>query len=392
MKYDSEYIYFPFLIKYAVVEGNSLWFMDIANIGLCHADITDNKIKSIYKIPETQLFEENKYYGLKIVNNKLILLPYCSGSVLIFHINEEKFSEIDLNIQTDVQNPICKASYVYDEMLYLFILSVGDVVVVDLKEEKITKRITILLDKNYQMNDSKIQFSGMCAYIQDIKLGRMIKFDIRNQTFEQRKLLWNTSQWQLMEGEGREIYLRGDYGQIAKWEWIADEPHILAQLPSDMKYYVKEGNTLRWELYQKTKINKATLEKFYDDGEGIWFVPFSSVELVRIDKITHEIKKLVYADEEEQSARNRISWGKYFLCEDDSREFLWVYSLKRNLIYKINIREFTYEEIKLSISKRDLNTSIRNCFVNHKWVEESAHLGILQLIGYVQTLNGSEGD
>lgn len=382
-KCGEEFV-FPFFIKSAAIDGNELWFMDIINNGLCYYDLSERIIKAIYKIPDTPLFGENKYYKMRIVTDKIILFPYFAKNIIIFHKGTKKFKRIDMDIPNIYEGPFLNDSYLFDEMLFVFMLSMQKIVVINLPNEEIVKNIEFPSRMDGE-GSYRIQFSAGYAYMQNTRSCQMLKFDMINQMFEQQEM--KNDSWQLMAGEGSNPYFMGDYGSFAKWEWGQDRPQTIAQLSTDFKYYVFENDVLQWESYRGSKLRRNFLQQFYDDGRAIWFIPFSSEELVRIDKKTHEMKKMALAGEKEKKARTTISWGKYYLCIDVYHEFLWIYSLKRRLFYKINMETFTYEEIKIYISRQDLRMSIGDYFNEKERNIEKMHMGLSVFLEYIRTID-----
>lgn len=378
--YDRN-IEFPLFIKCAAIDGNELWFMDIINNGLCYVDLSERTVKTVYKIPDTMLLGENKYYGIKIVKNKIVLFPYAARDILVFHKEQKEFKKIDLDVE---EGSSISAGSVSGDMLFVFMLSAQKIVVINLLNEEIIENINFPLRQDAGEGDYRIQFSDGCAYMQNAQRTQILKFDMVQQSFEQQEM--KDDNWQLMDGEGAGPYFLGDYGKLARWDWSQGTIQEFSQLPDDYKYYVFEDDMVQWKLYRDNKLGKNFLQKFYDDGQAIWFIPFSSEELVRIDKKTHETKKMIFASEEEKKTRAMVSWGKFFLCADVHRDFLWLYSLKRNMIYKINVEMFTYEEIKIFISRQDLFENIGGYFQEKKGNIENIHMGLSVYLEYLKTL------
>lgn len=382
MYHDTEHIRrirFPFFVNSAEIRNDYMWFIDNINSGLHCYDLKCEIIKASYKLPYTQLFGKNVYGSLKICRDKVILLPNYGKDILLFHMNSRKFRKIDLELQVGDGIPLYSNTYLLNNFLYIFILAVAKIVIIDLQKEIIEKIIVIPFETNRK---SVVLFSNDCAYVKNCESNIVLKFDLKEQLFEKSEIGMDNGKFQLLEGNGTDIYLRGDHGKVLKWN--LKNFLTIGQFPVELQYYSVQNNTLIWKSFRKSKIENNTFDKFYDDGEGIWILPSFCCELIHINKKTYKIKKMILEGEEELTIRDKITWGKYYICSDSNRDNLWLYSIKRELFYKINVKELTYEEIELYVSDRFWYDWMSECFIGKAFVPEDRNINISQFIEYVK--------
>lgn len=352
-------------------EDDDVWFVGEKYSLIFQACIKDCTIKKVIRMEDMELEQARKYWKLVKVEKKIVVLPCDYSKIVIFNLENDKFSVVNLN-----KNTSPGMSYI-KEGQRLYLINNTEIIVLDTKCEKVEKYISIPYQDNI-LNVLALKVEGHIL-IPLVYKDQILDFHISDQQFTCIPLDCGTNGFVAGVPDGTDVWLAGCNGNIVRWNYITKKCTLYNKLPEDFESfdYDKDGNFISWGRgWQQGVCFKYWHTCFLIDDK-IWFLPFLSDSLLYYDKKTNRIHKysFKYEDETELTMRNHRCL-KFLLVGIQEERYIKIYSVKRDIIYSIDIVTLNYTEETFDIDKVDM-MNIENEFKNVLYRKASTE-GILE--------------
>lgn len=329
---------------FSYVENDKCWIISDNYNLLIQIDINDNMVEKIIKIPGNRFKIARPYWKHTKIDNKIIMLPCNQDMLSIYNIQNQKFNQIKLDKHLINSFMSC----IQDGNL-LYLIDATYIFVFNPKLEKIINTIKIPYSKKIVSNVLGCHNGHIFITLLDENL--IIDFSIYNLQFSYINIESKTEGVLAGIQDNNYLWLAGKNGNILKWNMINKECILFTEFPKEFETfdYNCDGSFIPLTSgWQKGIANKYWLDSFKIDNK-IWFIPFLSNGLIYIDIKDNHIYSYVFDKEEETEGSMRThSCAKFMFLGIAENRYIKIYSIKRNLIYCIDITDYKYEEYRLN--------------------------------------------
>lgn len=328
---------------FTYMENEDIWFVGQKYPLIFQANIGDCKIKKVIRIEGEKLAQPKRYWKLVKVQNKIVLLPLKHDKIVIFNIDNQEFSFVYLD------KPVLDImSYVIQNRMLYLIFGL-EIICLDVKDEKIEEYISI---------PYKVDISSAVSLLVEghiliplIYEDQLLDFNIADKHFSRLDLNCKANGFVAGVVDGQDVWLAGCNGNIVKWNWGSGQCISYNKLPEQFGSfdYDMNGKFLPWKTgWHETGWQGCCFKYWYDSfmiDDKVWFIPFLSDSLIYIDKRTNELKSYTFMDEGETelTMRNHRTIKFLFIGIEKNR-YIKLYSVKRDLIYSIDVKTLNYVE------------------------------------------------
>lgn len=342
---------------FTYVDGNEGWFVGDKYTALFKFDISDCSIKKIVKIAEEELIQDRRYWKLVKIHNKIILIPCKHNKIGILNTDNHNFRYIYVNDNFSE----CTSYIVNNGWIYL----IGDsgIFILDSDLEKVIECIPI--------PDSVKPLSAVAIFKEGHILvplaqeAKILDFNISDKSFFVVDLACKIKGFMAGVLEGSDIWLAGCDGDIVRWNYESKKEIIYNKFPNDFKTfdYDIDGSYMGWNKgWGKGICNKYWPDSFVVDDK-IWFIPFLSDCLLYIDKRENMIQRYVFEKEEEtKESFEAHSFVKFLFIGIYDDRYIKIFSVKRDIIYSIDVKTLEYTEEIFDISEIDIEKMINEFY------------------------------
>lgn len=330
-------------------EDDDVWFVGEKFSLIFQACIKDCTIRKIIRMEDMELEHARQCWKLVKVENKIVLLPCDYNKIVIFSMENDKFSAINLN-----KNTSPSMSYI-KEGQRLYLINNTEIIVLDMKHEKVEEYISIPYQDNI-LNVMALKIDGHIL-IPLVYKEQILDFHISDKQFTCLSLDCDTNGFVAGVVDGTDVWLAGCNGNIVRWNYINRKCTLYNKFPEDFESfdYDKDGNFIpSGKGWRQGVCLKYWYACFLIDGK-IWFLPSFSDSLLYFDKKTNMIHKYSFKNEEETELTMKSHRCLKFLFIGIQKErYIKIYSVKRDIIYSIDIVTLNYTEETFDIDKVDM--------------------------------------
>lgn len=366
-------------------EDDDIWFVGEKYSLVFHACISDCTIKKIIRMEDSELLHSRQYWRLVKVQNKIVILPCAYNKIVIFNTENNKFSTIYLH-----ENISSCMSYI-EERERLYLIDNSEIIVLDVKHEKVDEYISIPYQDNILITmalktDGHILMPLICK-------NEVLDFHISDKQFTRLYLDCDANGFIAGILDGTDVWLAGCNGNIVKWNYISQKCTLYNKFPESFESfdYDEEGNFIPWK---KGWTQGGCFKYWYDCfliDDKIWFLPFLSRSLLYLDKKTNEICEYPFENEDEtEYTMKKHRFPKFLFIGIQKERFIKIYSVKRDIIYSIDIVTLNYTEEMFNIDEVDeagIEEEYRNILYNKASTEgilENKNISIKEFINIVE--------
>ena len=396
------------VLKMEKSSRNVIDFMDKENIAFDHAWCEDNKIwcmgKTInyifcmdtdtrrinigVKIPDVPVMGYRDYHQVVKVGNKMVCLPSMAKEIIIYDF-----------VQCSVKKIIADRSYEHEQItwcfagrvehkLYIISSPLKQIAVLDLQQDELEACYPI----GCLYGDDKIGFQHVLyknrLYIPVRNRSEMIVFDTVEHKFDHVQIEQDGEGYTRICRSDKSLWLIGEHYGIVKWDLNSGEWHKIDSFPEDFQIFESDldSGEIEWHPYQGrgSECFFFSWETFCD-GRYVWIVPHLSNSVICIEKNTDVIRRVEFADEDEEtgSMGGRTDSYKFAFLGVEKGRYIRILSIKNSVVYCIDNETFTY-----CIERWEMDLEELQDLVKITWnmgQEEKRSMGLRTLIDYLLT-------
>lgn len=326
-------------------EDDDIWFVAENYSLIFQACIKDCSIKRIIRMEDMNLEQTRQYCKLVKVENKIVVLPCDYNKIVIFNMENDRFSTVNLN-----KNTSPSMSYI-KEGSKLYLINNTEIIILNIEHENVEEYVSI----PYQdiINVIALKIDGHIL-IPLVYKDQILDFHISDKQFTCLPLECETNGFTAGVLDGTDVWLAGCNGDIVRWNYINRKCTLYNKFPEDFESfdYDKEGNFISWG---KGWRQGACFKYWYiclliDDK--VWFFPFLSDSLLYFDKRTNVIHKYSFKNEDEtESTMKSHQFLKFSFIGIQDQRYIKIYSVKRDIIYSVDTVTLNYTEETFDIDK-----------------------------------------
>lgn len=319
------------------------------------------------------------YVGLEY-KNKLICIPDRSDRIGIYDIVNEKMEYIQMpqNITTRWN---ITAHILDGNILYLFSEMKKIILKVDLNRYSIEIYDCIEKEKNivYVLSKEK----EFLFIVQEDSL-YLYRYNVLNRKMD--KIFISEERYEVMCCDGDNVWFSGKKKKVLFWNGQSNytkeidlsaidicEYNIIA--PKKENYVITREEDFHYELFYKQCVC----------GEYVWFFPYRSNHVIRVNKKNYFAEKIIFENETEnvdslQRRINGLNHYKLFLEVIDDKGDLFVYSFKNGVHYKIDTTTGKIEETKSQIKVLNEEVVMHTLLTAGKMYRERIDFSLKELL------------
>lgn len=365
-------------------DGDDVWFVGAKYSLIFRMSLKNNSVNQIVRIKGEKFNTVRKYWRLEKAGNKLFLIPCNSDKIVVFHTDADTFSFIELN-KTLVN---CLSSVVEGNVLYL--VSEHEIVIIDMEHEQTVEYIPVP-DYGRSVCEVALWIDGHII-IPLVSQSGVIDFCIERKSFSYVRFEGKFNGFVTGVTDGMDIWLAGDQGSIVRWNYISKKIIIYDKPPAGFESfnYDVKGNFIPWGSGWTQGVSFQYWYACFLLNDKIWFIPQMSNSLLYIDKKSNTIQKFTFDNEKEtEEIGGDYRSVKFLLVGIYKKQYIKIYSVKRDIIYSIDSMNLEYAEENISIESVDGKNVENECldFLNgmavHGGLLENSNISIVELAAFV---------
>ncbi len=340
-------------------DGDDVWFVGDRYSFIFQMSLKSSSVKRIVRIKGEKFNIVRKYWRLEKAGNKLFLIPCNSDKIVIFHIDVDRFSFIEL--KKALVN--CLSSVKEGNVLYL--IDEYEIIVIDTEHEQTLEYIPIP-DYGKLMSEVALWIDGHIIIPLIFQSG-VIDFCIAEKSFCYVEFEGMFNGFVTGVADGRDIWLAGDQGSIVRWNYISKETTIYDSPPAGFESfnYDIKGNFISWGLGWTQGVSFQYWYACFLLNDKIWFIPQMSNSLLYIDKKSNSIQKFTFNNENETDITVRYHRNvKFLLVGIYKKQYIKIYSKKRDIIYSIDSMNLECTEENINIDSIEVE-SVEKEYLDH---------------------------
>lgn len=351
-------------------EDNFLYRIDLETWEATYVEAVQSDKEDVWR---------GNYIGLEY-KSKLICIPDRSDRIGIYDIVNEKMEYIQMpqNITTRWN---ITAHILDGNILYLFSQTKNMILKVDLNSNVIDIYDCIEKEKNIVYVSSQEKEFLFIVQEEDLYL---YKYNVLKRKLD--KIFISEERYEVMCCDGENVWFSGKKKKVLFWNGKSNGTKEIDLSDIDICEYnfvapKKENHVI-------TKEEEFHYELFYKQcvcGEYVWFFPFQTNHVIRVNRKNYFAEKIVLENETESAdtLKRRINGlNQYILFWElvDSEGDLFVYSFKNEVHYKIDIITGRVKEIKPQIKVRNEEKAMTMLLTTGKRFRERTDFSLKELL------------
>ena len=268
-------------------------------------------------------------------------LPNRGQDIYIYDISKTSFRKIDLKSTNGERINLDKLCVVGD-ILYTISYGMGEVIEINLKDEKIVNRYPITEDN---MSIYKAIMYKNNIYAVSMEKACLIRYDLDKRKSQCISIIDNMENKHGFSSLGHmknQIWMCGYDNHLYSYDLCENKSKDYFLLPDNIKFYDFDNNN----LYREKRDDDFYFQECVCFDDSVWFIPYQTNKILYIKAHENIIKEMVIEDEEETVKNmNRIVKRKYFVVKIESEKNFIIKSFKNECLYRINICDETVEKI-----------------------------------------------
>ncbi len=335
------------------VEKDNVWFVwGMQNI-ICCLDLKTMICELVVNMPNKlqQKFRSNPFC-IKYQDD-LYCMPVYGESIWIYNTISQELSEIFIDNQDkrllDIQD-----FWKFNNKIYVVSNGLGQIIEINPKDKKIINYYQ--LSKKCNITKSiKVDSVIYCLFE---KTGEVYQFDLITKGIVKYKLPNIERRFNTICFDGQKFWLSGYCKEVYQWDKTSNEIKVIDDFPNEFGIYNFTQSTNGEVDCITSKYNRMTFLHALHIGNDIWFIPYTTNIILRVDKQ----KNIVYSFEVDEEIETKESilartelglYYKYLFEYIIDNRYLGLYSLKNKCILEIDTIELKYEYKKYNYNMND---------------------------------------
>lgn len=335
------------------IEDNKAWFVDgMQNILFC-LDLDTHICEKAIRIPD----ENPSTFRLTPICIKcgkdIYCLPSFGEHIWIYNLDCSQFTRISIDGINKFQwwfdywvfgNKIFAVARLTNKLVEI---SISDKKIEDYYE--ICQTDSIIASIKRENNIYSLSGQSDRIYQYNLLTQNVIQYDVPHIGKELATICF----------DGKKFWLSGYEKEIYVWDKEENVLTILNDFPKNFgvyKYGENSGNILDCEI---EKFEDSTFLYSVEVGEYIWFIPYTTNEIIYVDKQTYNLMALEI-DEEVETKESIETWQKrslshkYLLEYVRENRYLGLFSTKNERMLEIDAKKLEYQWHDYYFSKKCL--------------------------------------
>lgn len=365
-------------------DGNDAWFVGDNYSLIFQISLKDSSITRIIRIKDEEFEVFRRYWRLEKVGNKLILIPHNSDKIVIFHLDKNEFTFIQL------ERVLVNCLSCVKEGKILYLIDDFEILVADMESEKIVEYICI---PQYGRTTSEVALliDGHIIIPLIFQSG-VIDFNIAERSFMYFPFKGKINGFVTGVVDEKDIWFAGDRGSIVKWNYLTKESTFYDKPPEGFASfnYAKNGEFIPWG---PGWVQGISFQYWYESvllDNKVWFLPLLSNSLLYIDKKSNTLQKYTFENEDEaEGTMYQHRFSKFQFVGVYENRYIKIYSTKRHFIYSLDVMKLEHTEEFIDIENVD-TSDVEDEYWNHlnrkamqSGVLEKNDISIMDLIALV---------
>lgn len=329
-----------------LMEDGNAWF--IGQRENCIFSIRDDVCEFLAGVEEYPTIAFRTFLKMQKNNNRIILFPCYTDSIVIYDLEEKTTEKIKLN---ENQNLVIRNVFKIGNICYLVSYGLHEIILFDVDKEEVIERIPIVCHKD------KIGYE--CIVLENeiiIPLStdsKVVVYNTVSRQFREYTVMSGLLGYHTIAFDGVNFWLTGKGEGIVKWNKEDNSvSHINSSLQGMELYNIHEKKKLTYT--EACYIKRGAFEQSFCSDRYVIFNPSMLGDLFAVDRKTDEIQVLSIEKMEKEDyivMQEDSIYQKYRILYGKKNE-LWVQSNLSGNIYKIDCGNLTFkqEEIVLADS------------------------------------------
>ena len=342
---------FPFWSDNWCVEGNKAWFVAGQYNAIFEFDFETKNCGLGLKIPSEHIHGFRINSNCVKYGNSIYCIPDFGNKIWIYCTKTGKFSAIEIRNSQNVRLGMLNIGFYRNRML---LFSRGLQKIFELDPQK-----NVIIEKCNLSEISEIPIFNIIKvenYLYGISLlnGDVLEIDLEENTHNIYEIKNGTNKLNTICYDGNKLWMCGFKKEIYVWEKGSSKVEIINNLPSDFGIYCEDADRKIVLDKDKNEYEMPTFITAQCIGADVWFIPFQTNKILRINKNNvNEVQ--VFEIEAEEVNKDKLWKGyslnhKYLLEYVKDDRYLGLFSLKNDKVLQIDTVKDTYEYLDIHIS------------------------------------------
>lgn len=343
-----------------VIDDNYMWFVaGRYNYLFCY-NIESACVEKKFRLPEDNL-HVRMYDNILLHNEKLYLIPFNGGDVLIFDRLQEQFECISIAPYNSKQERFYSAT-IYEDKLYLFAESISVqydnpylILKIDLAGKEGCKQVGLnisipngkkdyyeVFDRNYYVIEDKF-------YVLMSLTNKVLEYHLKGDIWKIYEIGNSDSQYATLQIDGKVFYLISQDGDVTVWNMETKETLEYKNLIVD--YEVERKN-----MY-------AAFSCSFKYENDIYFVPRFANKIIMFNDKKAEEAFVLTKDFVSDEVMERAEYMKHFLCSVVKQDILYLWDYVSYKFYMINLKtkKWTSRKVVTIFTNNELSYMYQKC-------------------------------
>ena len=351
-------------------EDNFLYKIDLDKWEATYVEAVQSDKEDIWR---------GNYVGLEY-ENKLICIPDRSDRIGIYDLVNEKMEYIQMpqNITTRWN---ITAHILDGDTLYLFSQTKNMVLKVDLRSYSI--EICDCIEKEKSIVSVLAKEKEFWFLLQEGKL-YLYKYNVISRKVD--KIFIAEERYEVMCCDGDNVWFSGKKKKVLFWNGQSNHTKEIDLSAIDIcEYNIVAPKKENYVTTREEEFHYKLFYKLCVCGEYVWFFPFQTNHVIRVNRKNYFVEKIVLENETEnvdtlQRRINGLNQYKLFWEMVDNEGDLFVYSFKNQVHYKIDILTGCVKEIKPQIKVLNEETARAMLLEKGKMFRERMDFSLKELL------------
>ncbi len=323
------------------IESNKAWFVIGTRNILCCYNMDGDICEFMIDIPDESWPKFRLTSRCMKYQNDIYCLPVDGGSIWVYSMEEDRFSEIA--IANPHKEPLSIHDlWKYDDKIYAVSIGLKQIIEINTKEKKI-ENYYILCKEGGIARSTK---AGTFIYCLAETSEKIYRFDLITRGVKEYKLPNIGRKYNTICFDGKDFWIGGYHKEIYVWNEVENKIEICSDFPEKFGIYSFEENTDDEVDYIADCYSIPAFMNSVAVGEYIWFIPFQTNKIVYADKGNHKLYAFEIAEESEnrESLLGRAVFkAKYIFEYVRENRYLGLFSTKNNQIVEIDTEQLIYK-------------------------------------------------
>lgn len=306
------------------IDKKEAYFVGMITGALFKVDFVQNVCEKVCDPIKKNILKRE--YGKCIkYDDKLIVIPYIGKDIGFYHFMNDSINFLEIECNTELW---CLNARLIGDNLFVFSKGTQEIVVIDVREERIKKRSRIPCgdtDVGFVYDDDK-RFLMI-----ERKKNLLLEYSFESEEFNELKEIKSTDRLHCMVSDGDKLWIFGNMRSFVLYDFENEE--YLDLFPKDYGIYVSDSNMIDYSFDDNK--NPIIHDCIYLNGI-IWCIPFQTNLILGISK---DMRRIIRFDDEQETSMtmyNRSLNHRYLVEYVRESRYIGLYSLREDCLYEID--------------------------------------------------------